>query len=144
MTAMYGTSPAFCEASLRSYIYYLASPIPLLFDSKSGLPVPVSTEELKRKSQQALTTLLLAIFLFNILESTSYAPFPQRRPAKSLLDHLHWGSLLNNYLVACMYFARPPRVSLFLLLTQSNFFSYKISQALCWNQVLWFSKLQSD
>ena len=98
---MYGTSPAFCEVSLRSYISYLASPIPLAFDSRTGRPFPTSKKELTSKGQQALLTFIVTIVVFNILEPTNYAPFPQKRPAESLTDFLYWGNILNNYIVAC-------------------------------------------
>jgi hypothetical protein len=100
---MYGTTPLFCEASLQSYVYYLVSPIPLAIDTKTGHPVPASALELATKAKKALSTLIVSIAVFSVLEPTNYAPFPQKRPADSPLDYLHLGSLLNNYLVACTY-----------------------------------------
>ena len=98
---MYGTTPDFCEASLTSYVYYLASPVPLAIDSKTGQPIMATSGELKSKAKQAMLTFVATIVVFRILESTCDAPFPNNRPADSVWDYLHRGSLLNNYCVAC-------------------------------------------
>lgn len=101
--AMYGTSPAFTEANLRSYIAYLASPIPLAFDSNTGRPISATSQELKTKSKQAILTFIGTVIMFNILEPTNYAPFPQKPSAESTLGLFYYGNILNNLAAACEY-----------------------------------------
>jgi len=99
--AMYGTSPRFAEKSLGSYILYHALPVPLDFDSITGMLIPVAKGEMWKDLKNLLGAFCRAVALFSLLEATDYAPFPQKRPAQTLLEFVYWGNLLNNYLVAC-------------------------------------------
>ena len=105
LEAMHGTSPPVVEKDLMTYCIYYSSPVPFVIDHKTEKLVKVTRREVLAKAKNYMINVLLTSMLFSVLLPVAYAPFPSPREigqsVSSIFDLLHWGHLLNNYILAC-------------------------------------------
>jgi hypothetical protein len=107
LEAMYGTSPPVVEKNIVMYCIYYSSPIPFCIDHKTEKLVRATRTEIKTKARDYVINVVSTFLFFSILIPMAYAPFPCPReaaagqPISSIYNLLHWGHLLNNFIIAC-------------------------------------------
>jgi hypothetical protein len=108
LEAMYGTSPPVVEKNVVMYCIYYSSPVPFCIDHKTEELVKATRSEIQKKSRDYMINVVLTSLFFSVLLPVAYSPFPSSReaggqPVSSIYNLLHWGHLLNNYIVACTF-----------------------------------------
>ena len=99
--AIFGTSPAGVESSLRNYCIYHATPLECTIDERTKRPMKVAKGDVYMKTRSTLISFCLLVALISGT-MPSFAPFDVRVPAHTL-DHyfsdlFHLGHLANNYI----------------------------------------------
>jgi hypothetical protein len=93
------TLPSFAKESLGKCILYYASTLQYNFDSKTGMPVPLTRKEVQARVISFASLFVQTTLLYSVLIPNNYVLFP-RREIRSLMDLFYWGNLCNNYVMA--------------------------------------------
>jgi hypothetical protein len=109
MEAMHDTAVVGVEASLRSYVIYYCTIVPLKRDSRTGERIPATRTYLAKKLRSVVIKMVIIVLLLNILDPVDYVPFQEvPTPEDSswpwlssiYYQYFHWTHLANNFSTA--------------------------------------------